>query len=392
MENFYRGSSHNSRRNAEQRYKHYHLVNIFLRHPLFRGVLVAFFIYSAGCSPKLGPDTVERSRQPYNEALARTQSEQLLLNIVRLRYRDTPLFLKVGTLTTQYNLRSEGGASSELSLSGDESFIGPFVGFAFEERPTVTYTPLQGEEFVKQLLKPLPIESLMLLSNGGWSVERIFRIAVQEMNGIGNAKTAAGPTPRSAPNNALFQEVGAIFRKLQQHDRLRWFFKREETREVLMLEIKPNDATARDIERLHKLLNLKPSEDGYALRSMRYKRSESDIAVSTRSLLSALFFLSQGISVPQEHEERGVVTVTKDESTSSAFRWKEVLGNLFQVSYSREEPKEAWPRVFYRNHWFYIEEDDLNSKSTFMLLSQLLSLQSGGLASASPALTLSVGG
>ena len=48
---------------------------------------------ASGCS--LGPRALERTRLPYNEAVKVTTEEQLLLNIVRLRYTDSPSSLGV---------------------------------------------------------------------------------------------------------------------------------------------------------------------------------------------------------------------------------------------------------------------------------------------------------
>lgn len=48
-------------------------------------------------------------------------------------------------------------------------------------------------------------------------------------------------------------------------------------------------------------------------------------------------------------------------------------------------------RVRHRGSWFFIDAADLDSKSTFSLLSQLLALQSGEVPSQAPVLTLPVG-
>jgi hypothetical protein len=46
--------------------------------------------------------------------------------------------------------------------------------------------------------------------------------------------------------------------------------------------------------------------------------------------------------------------------------------------------------VFYRGTYFYIADDDLDSKSTFLLLTQLISLNVAP-ATAAPALSFSFG-
>ena len=52
-----------------------------------------------GC---LGPRALRHSRVKYNDAIQRSADEQLLLNLVRLRYRDTPSFIELSSLSTQF--------------------------------------------------------------------------------------------------------------------------------------------------------------------------------------------------------------------------------------------------------------------------------------------------
>lgn len=42
-------------------------------------------------------------------------------------------------------------------------------------------------------------------------------------------------------------------------------------------------------------------------------QGRNDVVISTRSLLEVMFYLSQGISIPEEHLEQGLVTITVDE-------------------------------------------------------------------------------
>ena len=57
----------------------------------------------AGCK-SVGPRTIQGARFNYNEAIAHSWNQQLLLNLVRLRYRDTPFFLEVNSVSTQYSI------------------------------------------------------------------------------------------------------------------------------------------------------------------------------------------------------------------------------------------------------------------------------------------------
>jgi len=85
------------------------------------------------------------------------------------------------------------------------------------------------------------------------------------------------------------------------------------------------------------------------------------------------------------------VTVTKDEQ-DNRFDWRQVTGELMHIHWSEQRPKNAYVTVSYRGRWFYIDDSDLTSKSTFSLLMQLFALQAGEIKSTAPVLTLPVGG
>ena len=61
-----------------------------LKHSVFP-VLIAVLL--AGCTA-IGPQTVTRDRFDYNRAISDSWKEQTLLNIVKLRYADMPLFVE----------------------------------------------------------------------------------------------------------------------------------------------------------------------------------------------------------------------------------------------------------------------------------------------------------
>jgi hypothetical protein len=64
---------------------------------------------------------------------------------------------------------------------------------------------------------------------------------------------------------------------------------------------------------------------------------------------------------------------------------------LVKVKSQLTQPANAFVAVPYRNRWFYIDDEDLKTKSGFMALNSIFSLQSGDLPSTSPVLTIPVG-
>ena len=63
----------------------------------------------AGC--QVGPALYEASFHQYNDAVRKTLDEQMLANLVRMRYFQTPIFLQVSSLNTQFVIGANVGAS-----------------------------------------------------------------------------------------------------------------------------------------------------------------------------------------------------------------------------------------------------------------------------------------
>ncbi len=100
----------------------------------------------------------------------------MLANLVRLRYRDTPCFIEVSSVATQYVVGVAGSASAGGIGGPGSRAVGDVGGDVhYEARATITYTPLQGETFVNRLLSPVPMGAIVLLSHSGWRFERLLR-------------------------------------------------------------------------------------------------------------------------------------------------------------------------------------------------------------------------
>lgn len=355
-------------------------------------------LLAAACNTA-GPRAVRTARGAYNEVAVRTWNEQLLLNLVRLRYRDTPFFLEISSVSTSYSL--EGSASLAGVFGSGENDVGTGLGGSYSESPTITYTPLDGESFVQQLLSPIPLATLFLLPQAGWSVERVFRCCVQRLNELRNAPSAAGPTPDRVPTYRDFRRAAGLLRRLQVAEHLDLGVRRAvrvadeegEAAPAYVLRFSEDPAAQAEIEELRELLD-SPAASGDELELRlapgTLDRTSDELAVHPRSLMGVLFFLSQAVEPPVRHEEAGLVTVTRDDD-GNRFDWSEITGDLMRVRSSEDRPESAFVAVRYRGYWFWIDDADLVSKSTFGLLATLFSLQSGDEQGMAPLLTLAVG-
>ena len=352
-------------------------------------LIMVFLTVLAGCNT-MGPASVRMGRAQYNIAIQQTNGGQLLLNLVRLRYRDTPYFLEVASVSTSFDFGASASASASLVESSDKTY-GIDTGISFSEQPTVTYTPLQGDEFVTQLMSPIDLDRILLLYHSGWSIDRIFRVTVQNINGLKNAPSASGPTPDRVPVYEDFSNVTRLLRDLQVKGVLEMgqVMPGEHEKAGIELQIAEHAAKWNEVKELCELLGLEFGRTYFALTAEVGSGGKDRIVVVPRSLISSFFYVSQSVQPPQEDELAGRVTVSKDKE-GNRFDWSKVTGGLMEIRSAKNRPQNAYMTVYYRGSWFYIDDSDLASKSTFSLLMQLFALQAGEIKGTGPILTLPV--
>lgn len=357
-----------------------------------RRVLLVFLALLAAACNAVGPDALAGARFDYNKEIAHSWNEQLLLNLVRLRYRDTPQFLEVGSVLAQYTLNSSAGVSPVIGVGGgsdNQTTLGFNVGY--EERPTITLVPLQGEDFTRRLLTPLSTETLLFLSQAGWSVSRLLMMGVQRLDRLTNMPRAAGPTPDVIQFDPRFGELVSLLRELQVTDALQLVaIERPDGTAGTRLRLEPAGGEPdRAMARVRELLGL--AEDANAVELAAQPAGDGQLLVQSRSLMGVMFFLSHAVEVPARDVETGRVTVSTT-PTGSPIDWAAATGGLLRIRSAGERPADAFVAIRYRRHWFYVDDRDLDSKSTFFLLSSLFSLQASSAPRIAPALTVSAGG
>jgi len=338
----------------------------------------------AACA-QLGPKALSAGRPLYNIAVQETEAQQLLLNIVRQRYNDPILFLDVTSISSGFSRDASSSLMGSIINAGKNDLSGS-LGGSIGENPFIFYAPNTGEKFVRQMLTPLDLRTVALILQAGWSIERVLLIIGESVNQLRN--TPAGDEATSGYQK--YQDVVSSLRDLQRDGRLIIGVEpgKDSEEPELALMIAPDAVDSKPYRLICESISV--SCDGRPLRLRQAFGASSDgqtLALATRSLFSALYFLSQGVDVPESDAGSGVAPA-RAKTTGGPFDWTQSRGQLFRVHNSSSEPADASIKVFYRNSWFYIDDADSDSKVTFALLSMLVTLQSGDTTKITPLITL----
>ena len=313
------------------------------------------------------------------------------LNLVCVRYGDHPLFFDVNSVSTSFTWSQNAGAAgtvleyggsdvlrNNLSIRGDLQYM---------ERPTITYTPLGGKDFVKSVLTPANLDTLILLSNSGWSIERLLRLMANRMNGLPNAPRASGPTPSDPPVYKKFNQAAKLMRHLQKRGMLRLGYQKMEDKDTPVMVIDSEARAFEETRQLKDLLGLAIDKDIFIVDTRGDRPRSESVGIDLRSLLGTFFFASHGVEVPADDLEMGRAMTTKDKY-EKPFDWSLVVGDLVSIRSQTKMSDNAQVAIKYRRSWLYIDDSDLNTKYSFLLLDQLAALLGGKVKKAGPLLTL----
>ncbi len=162
----------------------------------------------------LGPTTIVADRFDYSAAIADSWKQQTLLNIVKLRYMDLPVFVDVASVVSGYSLQAgvsvNGTLSSARAVQGD--FVAAGVQGVYPDRPTITYTPATGQRFVRGLMEPMDPRNIFFMLQSGYAADFLLGMTVESLNGVRNRSTAAGMIREADP---AFLRAISLMREVQ---------------------------------------------------------------------------------------------------------------------------------------------------------------------------------
>ena len=343
----------------------------------------------SGCV-SIGPHTVGRDRFDYTGALGDSWKEQMLINTVKLRYGDTPVFLDVASVISQYQVAAQMnlGLTWVHPVTSVATNSQSVVGTAqYVERPTITYAPLSGEKFARSLMKPLPPPAILSLIQAGYPIDLVLRFCVHTVNGVRNRY---GGSARAHPADPEFYPLLERLRRIQDSGAIGLRVQKTNDMEGVVMSFrgKVDPQVQEDILFVRKTLGLDPSASDIRIAYGSVAKDDKELALLTRSILEIIIDLGSYIEVPSVHVDEKRVNPTMPEETVNGVP----VPPLIRIHSTTDKPGDAFIAVPYRNYWFWIDDRDLRSKTLFSFLMFVFSLtETGGVKEGAPIITVPTG-
>ena len=269
----------------------------------------------------------------FNNIIQYNQTQQMLLNLVRMHFREAPLFLQPGSLTASYE--SQVGASLDWSIAFPGSSNSTDVGlnYSFSSKPTVSYSPVEGKNYAQQLLAEISPDTFCLLLRSGWPVFELLELLVERVTLPGSDTLVNNQTSASDP---AFNAFVTTLQTAQHNGELAIVSNNGNLALALGKQIIP--------------LN----------------------ALQFRSLFDVMFAASKNTQTPPDQ----------------ASRVKAGGGNgVLDIRVSKSPANDSMVWVKYAGYYYSISHDDIRSKDTLALFMQLYRIQAAP-AGAAPILTI----
>ncbi len=340
-----------------------------------------------GCE-HIGPGTIIVDRVAYDDAIATSWKEQTLLNIVKLRYFDTPFFTEVAQIVSGYSVGAQATPTPGFNQSffpgasfGDRLIGSLSLQAAYIDRPTVSYAPQTRPDFIRNLTIPLPPTVVLYLMQAGYPVDLIFDLTLDAINGVPGRSLSGGQVRAASPE---FQRIGQILRKGQLSGSvgMRIEVGKDKTQALVMFFRDPDidPKLAAELDELRKLLRIDSNQRDVHVIFGATRGGPGEITMATRSLYRVLTQLAVSVQVPDAHLAEGRAPPLDGEAAEARPR--------FTVLSGCEKPKDCFTATFYRGYWFWIDDRDAESKRVMAYLMVLLALADTGPKEPVPFLTI----
>ena len=333
----------------------------------------------------IGPKTIPVDRFDYSAAVADSWKQQTLLNIVKLRYMDLPVFVDVASIVSGYSLQTGvnvgGTVSSAKAIQGNFATAG--VQAVYTDRPTITYAPLTGEKFLHGLVTPIDPKNIFFMLQSGYAADFILGLTVESLNGVRNRSTLGGIVREADPE---FYSALKLLREIQIAGAIGMRVEEDKAKGSTVLLFFKRDNVSPDIaeksSELRRLLILSPDAQKFILTYSPMRGAEGELSVNSRSMLQIMGAFASYLDVPEAH--------LKDHSATPSFESlsAEARKDPVRIHSGQEKPASSFASVRYRDYWYWIEDGDLQTKRALTVVMFFFTLADTGSPEKLPLITI----
>ena len=289
---------------------------------------------------------------------------------------DLPVFVDVSSIVSGYSLQTGVNVGGSLSSAGaaQGDFLSAGAAAVYTDRPTITYTPMTGEKFLRSLLSPIEPKNIFFLLQSGYPADFVLGLTVESLNGVRNRSVEGGVIHEADDGFVraitLMREVqmaGAVGMRVEENSSKRetavLFFRRDS----LSPEI------AEKSMEIRRLLGLSPDQQRFVLTYSPARGSAEELAVNSRSMLQIMKAFSSYLDVPEEH--------LRDHRAMPAFEHvsPEARKDVVRINSGKERPAAPFAAVHYRDYWYWVDDGDWPSKRALTAIMFFFTLvESGG--------------
>lgn len=349
--------------------------------------LLMIMVLLTSCQ-RLGPYVVAPERLSYNRVIQYNEKQQVLLNIVRLRYGDTPLFVSLDSLVSQFQFQKSASLDLLFTSPLTGNTVEPNIGVSFSESPTLTYIPLTGAEYIKRFLTPINVRVVYSLLQSSWGANHVFRLMLQRIGNYENATGAARSVSSRLPEYKEFLKLGNALRLIEKQNNLGLDYQNFDKVFAIKLTFNHYSSYPAEWKKQLKKLQVSAAVPYVWLIDQKIAPRPHVVFIQTRTTLGLLNYLSKGVELPPEHIKQEFAPQTRLPN-GGVFNWTLLTQGTMKIKYSTTHPKNYYTAIEYKGYWFYIEQSDSNSKETLSLFSILMEANHNNNYRKAPVFTIS---
>jgi len=286
-----------------------------------------------------------------------------------MRYGDAPLFVDVTSIINSYSLEGDVSLAAEWQNAGAPDSRGTGASARFADKPTITYSPMQGHRFTRSLMTPLSPAVVISLVQAGWSADPVFRLMVTSINGIQN-RCGFGARARAA--DPEFRQLIDALKRIQASGAMGMRVTRTGENEATVMTLLAEDqatALSEDSATVRQILGVEPSKSEFKV-IYGSTGGADEVAIITRSMLEILLDVAAWCDVPEDHVAEGRAPATRHFESDE----REGYRPLIVIHAGEKEPEDAFISVPYHGRWFWVDDRDYPSKGMFTMLLIMFSL------------------